>query len=129
MSESRSGAMKIVLIVDDEKALRTAMSRALQGSFRVLSAASAEEALACMRRESVDIVLADHMMPGGTGEELLRAVAADWPAVRRAMVSGTPPDHLDDLLATGLVEVFVPKPWTVDELLDAVGSLVGAREP
>ena len=67
-------AMKTVLVVDDEKAIRTAMSRALRDHCHVLVADSAEDALSRMRAERVDIVLADYKMLGGTGEDLLRAV-------------------------------------------------------
>ncbi len=112
-----------VLVVDDEKAIRNAMSRALRDHCRVLVAESADDALAQMSTEPVDIVLADYMMPGGTGEELLRAVLRDHPTVRRALVSGTPPEHLRSLIEEGLVEVFVAKPWTVDEILGVVKKL------
>jgi response regulator RpfG family c-di-GMP phosphodiesterase len=115
-----------VLVVDDEKAIRSAMSRALRDHCRVLVAESVDDALTRMKAEPVDIVLADYSMPGGTGEDLLRAVSRDYPAVRRALVSGTPPDDLEALLRGGLVEVFVAKPWTVDEIVGVVKRLSGA---
>ena len=120
-------AQPTVLVVDDERAIRTAMSRALREHCRVLVAESADDALLQMGSQPVDIVLADYMMPGGTGEDLLRAVSRDYPCVRRALVSGTPPDHLDSLLEDGLVEVFVAKPWTIDEIVGVVRKL-SARE-
>jgi CheY-like chemotaxis protein len=116
-----------VLVVDDERAIRSAMSRALRGHCRVLLAGGMGEAIACLRREAVDIVLADYMMPGGTGEHLFRAMSRDWPQVRRGLVSGTPPERLDELLAEGLVEVFVAKPWTFEELIGVVKRLSAAR--
>jgi DNA-binding NtrC family response regulator len=123
----REDRPKNVLVVEDEKAIRVAMRRALQEHCRVLLSEGPEEALALMRAEPVDIVLVDFLMPGGTGEEFLREVSRGWPHVRRALVSGTPPDHLDDLIHEGLIEEFVPKPWTVDELIQLVRKLSVAR--
>jgi len=116
-----------VLVVEDEKAIRLAMRRILQDRYRVFLAEGPDEALSVMRSESVDIVLVDYMMPGGTGEEFMRSVARDWPQVRRALVSGTPPDHLDELMREGLVQVFLPKPWNTAELLALLEKLTVAR--
>ena len=116
-----------VLVVDDEQPIRAAMTRALRDRCRVLLAEGLDEALVHLRKEAVDIVLADYMMPGGNGEELLTLVSRDWPHVRRALVSGTPPDHLPTLISSGLVELFVAKPWTLDELRAAVTTLSVAR--
>ena len=116
-----------VLVVDDEPAVLNAMVRALRGHGRVLPAEDVDEALRLLRSEAVDIVLADYRMPGGTGEDLFRAMSRDWPHVRRALVSGTPPAHLDRLLAEGLVELFLAKPWTLDDLLAAVNKLSAPR--
>ena len=120
-----TAAMKTVLVVDDERAIRTAMSRALRDHCRVLVAESTDDALSQMKSEPIDVVLADYAMPGGTGEELLRAVSRDYPGVRRVLVSGTPPEHLDTLLEDGLVEIFVAKPWTVEEIVGVVKKLSG----
>lgn len=118
-----TAAIKTVLVVDDERAIRLAMSRALRDHCRVLVAENLDDALSQMRSEPIDVVLADYAMPGGTGEELLRAVSRDYPTVRRVLVSGTPPDHLDTLLEDGLVEIFIAKPWTVDEIVGVLKNL------
>jgi CheY-like chemotaxis protein len=64
-----------ILVVDDLPANRDLMTRRLERSgFRVVSAASGPEALEVLRREPVDLVLLDIMMPGMTGLDVLRAV-------------------------------------------------------
>jgi response regulator RpfG family c-di-GMP phosphodiesterase len=114
-----------VLVVDDEKAIRSAMNRALRDHFHVLVAETAADALEQMAAQPVDIILADYRMPGLTGEELLRAVQRDYPVVRRVLVSGTPPEHLQQLVDEGLIEEFVAKPWTVEEIVGVVKKLTG----
>ncbi len=65
---------KHVLIVDDSDDLRETLGEqlALDGSFRVLEAASGERALELARAERVDIVLLDVDMPGLDGYETCR---------------------------------------------------------
>jgi len=64
-----------ILVVDDLPANRDLMGRRLERSgFRVLTAASGQEALDLLRRSPVDLVLLDIMMPGMTGLDVLRTL-------------------------------------------------------
>ena len=62
-----------VLIVDDEQLIRDLCARALK-EYRTFQASSMKEALEIYGRESVDLVLTDVMMPGGSGIELLKQI-------------------------------------------------------
>lgn len=73
MSETAAAAHTI-LIVDDEEGLRKSIAFDFRRkNFRVLIAASGNEAIETLKREKVDIVLSDVRMPDGTGLDLL-----DW---------------------------------------------------
>ena len=51
-----------VLVVEDDAALRDAMCDTIQyGGYRVLSASNGEEALWCLKRERVDLIVSDHI--------------------------------------------------------------------
>ena len=64
-----------MLVVDDLPANRDLMTRRLERSgFRVVAAASGPEALEILRRQPVDLVLLDIMMPGMTGLDVLKTV-------------------------------------------------------
>ncbi len=66
-----------VLIVDDDVASREVIAAYLSDrKATVFCASSAAEALALLRRERVDVLLADIAMPGQDGYELLRQVRA-----------------------------------------------------
>lgn len=61
---------KTVLIIDDEKGFIEALEDALvYEGFRVLSAITAEEALRTLKKEHVDLVTVDIMMPPGRSLE------------------------------------------------------------
>jgi DNA-binding NtrC family response regulator len=65
--------MATILIVDDDTALREGLAETVSGlGHRPVSAASGQEALARLERESVDAVLLDLHMPGMDGIEVLR---------------------------------------------------------
>jgi putative nucleotidyltransferase with HDIG domain len=68
-----------VLVVDDEEAIRLALSRFLRmRGFAVEVAASGAAALATLGRERFDLIVCDVRMPGMTGMELLpQALALD----------------------------------------------------
>ena len=69
-----------VLVVDDEQANLDSLERIFaREGWRVLLSASAEKALEILRGESIDVVLTDLMMPGMSGQELLRGVRAVAP--------------------------------------------------
>jgi CheY-like chemotaxis protein len=65
-----------VLIVDDEPAVLAALRLAFEDDarFLVTGATSAEEALAQIARERIDLVITDKNLPGDSGLQLLRAL-------------------------------------------------------
>src|SRR5919109_633022 len=80
-SRNRIGLMQgTVLVVDDEQANLDSLERIFaREGWQVRLAGSAEKALEILRAEPVDVVLTDLMMPGMSGQELLRAVRAVSP--------------------------------------------------
>ena len=71
---------KTVLVVDDEAIIRDLCGKALKG-YRVLEAGNGEEALEVFRREQVDVILTDVMMPRMGGLDLLRKLKELEPTV------------------------------------------------
>jgi two-component system, NtrC family, response regulator HydG len=77
-----------LLLVDDEPPNLDSLERIFsREGFRVLLAASGQAALEQLRREPVDVVLTDLMMPGMSGQELLRAVRAVAPEVEVVLMT------------------------------------------
>lgn len=78
-----------VLLVDDEPGIRKVVGIALEDmGYRVLEAASGEEALAVFRRERPSVVLTDIRMPGMDGLELLRLLKDESPDTEVILVTG-----------------------------------------
>jgi DNA-binding NtrC family response regulator len=65
---------KSVLIVDDEESVREALRQILKPFYEVRTASCGDEALQCVRRETIDLVTLDLRMPGMSGIEILREI-------------------------------------------------------
>ena len=77
-----------VLAVDDDQANLDSLERILaREGWRFLRAASGPSALELLRGEPVDVVLTDLMMPGMSGQELLRGVRAIAPEVEIVLMT------------------------------------------
>jgi cyclic di-GMP phosphodiesterase len=87
-----------VLVVDDDPHSRQLLERALRDVCREADAsldvaASGEEGLACLRRHAdYAIVLADRVMPGMSGDEMLRQALDSHPAAIRILFTGQADD-------------------------------------
>jgi signal transduction histidine kinase len=79
-------APRVLLVEDDPAALR-ALVRGLQAEgFAAHGASGAEEALAWLAAEPVDLVITDLMMPGVSGPEFARRLHDAHPALRERLV-------------------------------------------
>ena len=78
-----------ILFVDDEPNLTAALKRALRSEpYELLSANSAEEALALLAHRPVDVVVSDERMPGMSGSVFLAGVRTVYPDTIRIILSG-----------------------------------------
>jgi CheY-like chemotaxis protein len=107
-----SGSRPVVLLVDDEAHILSALQRVLRREpYEVLTATSPPEALALLAARVITVVVSDQKMPGASGIEFLREVAQRFPATRRILLTGWPeelPTHERE--AAGL-DAILPKPW------------------
>jgi CheY-like chemotaxis protein len=76
-----------VLLVEDERALATAVVEALtEAGLRVEHAGDGEEALARVRQNRYDVVICDLKMPRVDGMTLYRAIATASPVLARRVI-------------------------------------------
>lgn len=112
--------MKItrLLLVDDENEATELLSKRLERrGFDCLTAASGEDALALLEKESVDIVILDVKMPGMGGLAALKLIKAQYPSIEVIMLSGhADPNSAVEGLRLGAFG-YVMKPPDFNELL------------
>lgn len=111
-----------ILVVDDEPQIRDLLSVYLiRQGFDVALAASSQETLEILGKESIDMVVLDIGLADEDGLKLLEAIKKGRPGVRVVMLTGM--GFVEDLLqeahqkgADGYVSKIVP----LDELLTAI---------
>ncbi|QJR37345.1 PAS domain-containing hybrid sensor histidine kinase/response regulator [Gemmatimonas groenlandica] len=115
----------VVLLIDDEPMVRTAVSRQLtRGGVRVEVAESAEVALDWLREVRTEPVLAvilDLSMPGLSGAQALPQIRSSLPRVPVIVLSG----HVSDAQELVGAAMVLQKPISGRELLDALQSVIG----
>ena len=116
-----------LLVVDDDPHIREALQRSLSREpYRVISASSAEEALALLDKEVVDVILSDENMPGGLGGvEVLRQMKADPRKKKIPVVMLTTTDDPRDVtLCYDLgCSVYITKPVDPTKFMEAIHRL------
>lgn len=125
LTAARAG--EVVLLAEDEPAIRAALSRVLNGSgYRVLEAADGGEALRLAQHEPgpIHILLTDVMMPGVGGKELVRRLLAIRPDTRIVMMSGYTDDTDLRQELGGAPFVFLQKPFAVRQVLAVIREVL-----
>ena len=114
-----------ILLIDDEVSMRRMIDQVLRtAGYRVLMASDGREATAHWNREctSIDLVLADIVMPGLSGPELVREFRSTRPDLKVMFISGTDdPAVLESANVPGAT-IFLAKPFNHRGLLAAVSK-------
>jgi two-component system response regulator MprA len=119
-----------VLIADDDRAIRTALTRALElEGYAVVAVADGAAALDAARTEPPDVLVLDVMMPSVDGLTVCRVLRAER-------------DHTPILMLTARTETsdrvagldagaddYLPKPFELDELLARLRALLRRAQP
>lgn len=119
--------MTTILVVDDEKIIRELCEHALR-EYRVVLAATCDEALRMYEKEHVDLILSDITMPGESGIELLKRVKAFDPNATVIIMTG----FVDkEIILSALKEGaddFINKPLNLLQLRTSIEKALGRKE-
>lgn len=118
-----------VMIVEDDESLGRVIGRQLERhGYRVLRADDGQAALELLRRgapEVVDVVLTDVVMPGMSGGELAKNLAAEFPLTKVIYMTGHTERADVAELGSGAATL-VEKPFSTDSLLLLIAEVLGA---
>ncbi len=116
-----------ILLVEDEEAVRAFGARALaQRGYTVLEAASGVEALQVIEEHGeVDLIVSDVVMPEMDGPSLLRELRMRGITAKIVFVSGYAEDAFRKNLPEGEEFGFLPKPFTLKQLIETVKGELG----
>ena len=120
--------MPTVLIVDDEPIVRNVVRLALSRiGYAVMDANGAAESAALCRtlgNHQIDLLITDHRLASGIGREVAEAVMKYCPATKVLVISGWSYQQVqkEDGFLPG--SSFLQKPFTTQQLLSTVESVL-----
>ncbi|MCA1967717.1 MAG: response regulator, partial [Rhizobium sp.] len=122
-----TGKSAVVLLVEDEEAVRRGGKRMLETrGYTVHEAGSGVEALDIMQelQGAVDIVVSDVVMPEMDGPTLLTELRKNYPDLKFIFVSGYAEDAFARNLPADAKFGFLPKPFSLKQLAVAVREML-----
>ena len=121
------GSGELILIVDDEEAIRKISRMTLENfNYRVLTASDGEEALALFekRKDEIAVVITDMMMPVMDGAELISALSKIDSGISIISTSGLLEIDETNRSHNPVVKAFLLKPFTADKLLNTLALVL-----
>ena len=120
-----NGPRPVVLVVDDDDAVRDCLALILEDSYHVLSAPSGAEALATLREHPVDAMVLDVRMRGMDGIEVLRRLRATETVIPVVLLTAV--ESVETVVAAmrlGAVD-YLTKPMDEARLLAILAKAIG----
>jgi len=106
-----------ILYIDDEEDNLTVFYSAFRRNYTIHLASSGPEGLELMKKNEVQLVVADQRMPEMTGIEFLERIKHLYPDCIRMVLTGyTDVEAIIQAINKGRVYRYITKPWNKDEL-------------
>lgn len=120
---------KRILVVDDEEHLRLMLTMILEGKgYEVEEAESSKEALARIDKNGYDLVIADMILGGNTGLDMLREARRKGHAFPVIIMTGAPSaETVEESARLGAID-YLPKPLNTKTIVSSVSRVFGVEE-
>jgi response regulator RpfG family c-di-GMP phosphodiesterase len=121
--------LHLVVCVDDEPAILSALTRALRHEpYRVMTTGSPETVLEWLGSRDVSVIISDQRMPGVQGTELLEEVRRRSPETARIILTAYPEEVFQSKGVRSRTECLISKPWDGTLLKRTLRQLLFDRE-
>ncbi len=119
-----------ILYLDDDASHLELFSELFGAEYDLRTTPSLAEARRMLVEHAPDIIISDQVMPEMMGTEFLREAARLSPASARVLLTGarTVGEVLSEVSA-GIVQLFLPKPWTEEEMRAALARAAHLSAP
>ena len=119
-----------ILIVEDNPDLNFVLKNMLARNYEVFSAENGIEAMDVLRKEAIDLIVSDVMMPGMNGYELCSRIKNDLNFSHIQIILLTAKTEDEDVVEAykAGADAYIPKPFSVKRLNARINNLLQARE-
>lgn len=113
---------RTILYIDDEAGCLSLFQEMFGGDYEVRTTTTPTEARRLLAERPADIIISDQCMPEMKGTDFLREVAATQPSSYRVLLTGNMMvGEAIPEIGTGIVDIFIPKPWNGEDMGKALG--------
>jgi len=107
-----------ILLVDDEEGVLSALKRVFRKEgYEINTCTGPEEALELVEKQTIDLIISDHNMPGMTGTEFFEKAREIQPDTIRILLTGFADVNIAmDAINSGRIYKFILKPWNDQDL-------------
>jgi CheY-like chemotaxis protein len=115
--------MNILLIEDDPMILKLIQFTCDKEGHTIATATNGIEAIECLKNDLFDLIISDEVLPGLRGHEIADWMRQDtrYQQVPLILISAERnPQLFADLATKGIINMFVPKPFSVMQLLSSI---------
>ena len=121
--------MAIILIAEDDTAVREFVSRALrQDGHDITAVGDGQEALNALKKTQFDMLLTDIVMLQMDGIALALKAAKDYPDLPVLLMTGYAAERQRAHNLDALIQDVISKPFTLQEIRDAVRKILSVRQ-
>lgn len=121
--------MSKILLAEDEEVLRMLIVDTLEDEgYEVDEACDGEEAYACLKNHSYDLVLLDYMMPVYTGLELITMIRKENIPIKIMMLSAKSQASEQQKVLDAGADYFMSKPFSPAQLVKRIEEILSESE-
>ena len=125
---SRIREMKILLIDDDEW-IRDSLKIFFEAEgCDLLALETAEEGMAALKDQTVDLIIVDYKLPGLDGLEFLKRIYNTQPGAMKILITAYRNDNVVSEAKKLKVQGFIEKPFTSDTFMASLAHLIKMRD-
>ena len=119
----------VIAIVDDDRSVREALTSLVRSlGYVAITFECAEDLLKSKRRRGVFCLIADVQMPGMTGIELYDRLVSSGEPITTILITAFSDERARERALQSGVIGYLTKPFSEDDLLACIRSIVGRRE-
>ncbi|MEK7722782.1 MAG: response regulator [Acidobacteriota bacterium] len=123
--------LKILIAEDDPSILHLSRVTLAKEGFSVLTCTNGEDAILQIKQNELDLVILDETMPKANGTIVAHFIRENENTKYIPVILITAennPTHFNDLLKTGLINLFLPKPFSPTLLLNMIYFLLKSKD-
>lgn len=120
--------MKILWIDDEIDLLKPFIYLLNQEGYEVRTSTSGEDGISLFRKEPVDIVFLDEIMPGVDGLEVLKKIKGKNPQQLVVMITKSEESELMERAYSDWVDDYITKPFSFNQILSVLNRTLKRRQ-